>query len=97
MADKNWRTSCVSHLVKLVKGEESNAFRIAVHSAHGAGHVGEWLTEYALTHDRLPGRMRTWSNVLVPKDGAVVDKTELDVLMLHERGVFVFEPKNYSG
>lgn len=33
----------------------------------------------------------------MPKDGAVVDAAELDVLMLHERGVFVFESKNYSG
>ncbi|MDO4808170.1 MAG: hypothetical protein Q4A07_13090, partial [Coriobacteriales bacterium] len=66
MSNKNWRTSYVNHLVKLVKGEEPNAFRIVAHSAKGAGHAGEWLTEYALTHGRLPGRMRTWSNVLVP-------------------------------
>lgn len=59
--------------------------------------MGEYLIEYAITHGRLPGRMRCWSNVLVPKDGVVVDETELDVLMLHESGVYVFESKNYSG
>ena len=78
-------------------GEEPNAFTMAAHDAQGKAHMGEYLTEYALTHGRLPGRMRVWSNVLVPKDGAVVDEAELDVLMLHERGVFVFESKNYSG
>lgn len=97
MAGKNWRTSYINHLFKLAKGEEPNAFIMATHNAQGAGHLGEFLIEYALTHGRLPGRMRTWSNVLVPKDGAVVDEAELDVLMLHECGLFVFESKNYSG
>lgn len=62
MADKNWRTSYANHLVKLVKGEEPNAFAMAAHGARGVGHYGEYLTEYALTHGGLPGRMRTWSN-----------------------------------
>ena len=97
MANKNWRISYLNHLVKLAKGEEPCVFEIARRQTQGAGHMGEWLTEYALARGGLPGRMRTWSNVLVPKDGAVVDETELDVLMLHERGVFVFESKNYSG
>lgn len=97
MAKREWRTSYLNHLVKLAKGEEPNAFAMAPHNAKGKGHMGEYLIEYALTHARLPGRSRTWSNVLVPKDGAVVDESELDVLMLHERGVFVFESKNYSG
>ncbi len=97
MADRAWRTSYINHLVKLAKGEEPSVFEMASHQSKGAGHMGEYLTEYALVHAGLPGRMRTWTNVLVPKDGVVVDETELDVLMLHERGVFVFESKNYSG
>lgn len=97
MANKEWRVSYLNHLTKLVKGEEPNAFTMAFHDLKGSGHMGEYLTEYALAHGALPGRKRTWTNVLVPKDGAVVDEAELDVLMLHERGVFVFESKNYSG
>lgn len=97
MNDRKRRTSYLNHLVKMVQGEEPNVFAMAPHNAQGKGHFGEYLIEYALTQARLPGRSRTWSNVLVPKDGAVVDESELDVLMLHERGVFVFESKNYSG
>ena len=97
MAGGSWRNSYLNHLFKVAKGEEPNVFAMAAHQSRGAGHMGEYLTEYALAHGGLPGRMRLWSNVLVPKDGAVVDETELDVLMLHERGVFVFESKNYSG
>ncbi len=97
MAGGSWRNSYLNHLFKVAKGEEPNVFAMASHQPRGAGHMGEYLTEYALAHGGLPGRMRLWSNVLVPKDGAVVDETELDVLMLHERGVFVFESKNYSG
>lgn len=48
-------------------------------------------------HGELPGRMRTWTNLPVPDEGTIVDETELDMLMLHERGVFVFESKNDSG
>lgn len=97
MSDRGRRTSYLNHLVKVMQGEEPSVFSMAPHNAQGKGHFGEFLIEYALTHSRLPGRSRTWSNVLVPKDGAVVDESELDMLMLHERGVFVFESKNYSG
>jgi hypothetical protein len=41
--------------------------------------------------------MRTWSNVFVPKDGAVVDEAELEVILLHGSGVFVSESKSCSG
>lgn len=97
MANREWRTSYANHLVKMLKGEEPSAFAMVPHHAQGKGHTLEYLVEYALAYGRLPGRSQTWSNVLVPKSGVVVDEAELDVLMLHERGVFVFESKNYSG
>ena len=97
MADKKWRTSYLNHLVKVVSREEPTAFAMAPHHEQGKGHFLEYLIEYALSHGRLSGRSRVWSNVLVPKDGALIDEAEIDVLMLHERGVFVFESKNYSG
>lgn len=87
----------IDALAQIAKSVEQGKSMMASVQSQGAGRFGEFLTERALTHGGLPGRMRTWSNVLVPKDGAVVDETELDVLMLHERGVFVFESKNYSG
>ena len=95
--DKSWRTSYMNHLVRLAKGEEPNAFAMAARQSRGTGHIGEWLTEHALAHGGLPGRTHTWSNVLGHKDGAVVDEAELGVLMLHGRGVFVFESENCMG
>lgn len=97
MPGKEWRTSYVNHLIRLAKGEDPSVFAMVPHHAQGKGHTLEYLIEYSLTHAHVPGRSHTWSNVLVPKDGVVVDEAELDVLMLHERGVFVFESKNYSG
>lgn len=99
MSDREWRTSFLNHLLKVSRGEEPDFLTQALHDMQGKGHFGEYLTEYALKNGNLPGRLRTWSNLLVPKqkDSPVVDETEIDVIMLHERGVFVFESKNYSG
>lgn len=48
MADGAWRNSYLNHLVKLSKGEEPSYFEMASRQTRGAGHMGEWLTEYAL-------------------------------------------------
>ena len=54
---------------------------------------GEYLAYKELY--KLPGNPRFLFNMLVPKgDG---DTTEIDVLMLHESGLYVIESKNYSG
>lgn len=59
------------------------------------GQFGEYCTEYALTRNHnLPGHFVVLKNVYVPMKGKT---TELDLLMLHEKGIFVFESKNYSG
>lgn len=66
------------------------------HALKGKGHHGEYLTEYALDHGNVPGRLELYHNVLVPRSG-ITSSTEIDVLMLHEKGIYVFESKNYSG
>jgi len=97
MTDDSARSRLMDTLAQFIR--EMGQYRSVVASAQaqGLGRYGEYLTEHLLAHGGLPGRMRTWSNVLVPRDGAAVGEAELDVLMLHERGVFVFESKNYSG
>lgn len=97
MADDSAQSRLMDALARLVREMGQYRSMMASAQAQGLGRYGEYLTEHLLAHGGLPGRMRLWSNVLVPKDGAVVDEAELDVLMLHERGVFVFESKNYSG
>lgn len=80
-------------LLAWLKGEEPGIIESILHYEN-AGQYGEWRTEYALTHDNLPGRLVVLKNIYVP----MKDKTtELDLLMLHEKGIFVFESKNYSG
>lgn len=77
-----------------LRGEEPNFFQKLFHAFEGTGAYGEYLTDYALDHGDIPGRYVTFSNVYVPTRGRT---TEIDILMLHERGILVIESKNYSG
>src|SRR5665647_1111652 len=66
----------------------------SIRNYQNKGQFGEYLIEYALNHDNLPGYLKTKTNVYVPyKDST----SEIDVIMVHEKGIFVFESKNYSG
>lgn len=58
------------------------------------GHYGEFLTEYALNNDNVNGYLKTFMNLYIPYRGRT---TEIDLIMIHEKGLFVFESKNYSG
>lgn len=58
------------------------------------GKIGEYTTYKHLQHLEKEGA-RFLFNIYVPKkDG---ETTEIDVLMLTQKGIFVFESKNYSG
>lgn len=59
-----------------------------------AGQFGEFSTEFALTNNNLSGDFVVLKNVYLPMKGKT---TEIDLLMIHEKGIFVFESKNYSG
>lgn len=57
------------------------------------GNYGEFLTFSYL--EKLPGYERLLTNLYIPKeDGST---TEIDLIMLSETGIYVFESKNYSG
>ena len=57
------------------------------------GHLGEFYTYKNLK--KLKGHKRFLFNLYLPKENG--ETTELDVVLLHESGVYVFESKNYSG
>lgn len=57
------------------------------------GRIGEYLTYKYLKP--LKGYKKFLFNVYIPKDDGTF--TEVDVIMLHESGIYVFESKNYSG
>ena len=57
------------------------------------GKLGEYLIYKKLRSMENDGAKFLF-NIYVPKED---ETTEIDVLMLHQKGIFVFESKNYSG
>jgi hypothetical protein len=57
------------------------------------GFYGEYLTFNIL--ERVNGNKKILTNVYVPKETG--GTTEIDVVMIHEKGIYVIESKNYSG
>ncbi|MDO5558145.1 MAG: NERD domain-containing protein [Oscillospiraceae bacterium] len=57
------------------------------------GRYGEFLTYKYLRS--LNGNKKFLFNCYIPSKGS--ETTEIDVLMLHDSGIYVFESKNYSG
>ena len=57
------------------------------------GLLGEFYTYKYLK--ALNGYKRYLFNLYIPKNNA--ETTELDVVLLHESGIYIFESKNYSG
>lgn len=58
------------------------------------GKLGEYMTYKRLKSVEVSGAKFLF-NLYIPKEENVT--TEIDVLMLHPKGLFVFESKNYSG
>ena len=83
-------------IIARIKGEEPGIIKKIPHAFQGKGHYGEYLTEYALEHGNL-GNIAVFPNVIVPRMSGPTSTSEIDVVMLHEKGVFVIESKNYSG
>lgn len=60
------------------------------------GSYGEMLTEWQLMFVRLFGRHgKVLRNVYLPKENG--ETSEVDVIFITQKGIFVFESKNYSG
>lgn len=57
------------------------------------GRIGEDRIADIL-YENVPGKFQIFRNLYVPYRGATA---ELDIVMAHETGVFVFESKNYRG
>ncbi len=68
----------------------------SIFDADWIGRRGEKLTERELNLVKLFGRNgKTLRNVYIPKDNG--ETSEIDVLFITQKGIFVFESKNYSG
>lgn len=80
-------------LIAVLKGEEPGLIKSLLHYEN-KGQFGEYLAEYALTNHNLDGDFVVLKNLYLPMKGKT---TEIDLLLIHEKGIFVFESKNYSG
>lgn len=78
------------HSRSLYKQQTGNTF---LKTVRDKGLNGEYLTVNIL--EKLPGYHKILVNVYLPKEKG--GTTEIDVLLLHEKGIYVFESKNYSG
>ena len=58
------------------------------------GSYGEWLTEYMLDNNSIRGYSKSLHNIYIPYRGRT---SEIDILFVHEKGLFIIESKNYSG
>lgn len=57
------------------------------------GNFGEFLTFAKL--EKLDGNNKLLTNIYLPKEDGTT--TEIDLVMISETGIYVFESKNYSG
>ncbi len=77
----------------ILKREQPNYLEVLLNYKN-AGQFGEYAVEYALKNGKLKGNKTILKNIYVPyKQG----DSEVDLIMVHEKGIFVFESKNYKG
>lgn len=80
-----------------LSGEEPSIFEkinyMATHNWDTGGY-GEYLTEYMFQGGNIDGYFKTLHNIYIPYRGRT---SEIDVLLIHETGLYVIESKNYSG
>ena len=63
-------------------------------NARGKGYYGEFLLFSELYH-HLPGSCKILMNLQIPSEHGKT--TEIDLLLIHETGLYVFEAKHYKG
>ena len=80
-------------LFEVLIGEEPGIINRII-NYENKGQFGEYLTDYALSNDNIDGMFVLLKNVYVPRQNT---SAEIDLLIIHEKGIFVFESKNYGG
>lgn len=84
-------------IIKWIMGEEPSLFekvKFLIKNDQDKGAYGEWLTEYLFGNNNIKGYSKSLHNIYIPYRGKT---SEIDVLLVHEKGIFVIESKNYSG
>ncbi len=78
--------------IEWILGEEPSIFEQWGHT--DKGEYAEFMLEYALGNDNIDGYTKVLKNLYIPYRGKT---TEIDLLLLTEKFIFVYESKNYSG
>ena len=84
-------------LLKWLNGEEPSIIEkvgFIIKNDFNKGAYGEYLTEYIFNSKNLTGYNKTLHNIYIQYRGRTA---EIDVLLIHETGIYVIESKNYSG
>lgn len=81
-----------------VNSYNKSAYKAKTHSSYtkvkfNKGYNGEYLTHQII--ERLEGHKQLLVNTYIPKKNG--ETTEIDLIMIHETGIYCFESKNYSG
>lgn len=79
-------------LFEWLLGEEPSIFEQLGHT--DKGEYAEFMLEYALGNNNIDGYTKVLKNLYIPYRGKT---TEIDLLLLTEKFIFVYESKNYSG
>ena len=79
-------------LWEMIKGEQPG-FIEQHKNFENLGQWGEYVTEFAI-NKKIKGNYVVLKNIYIPHEGKTA---EIDLIMVHEKGIFVFESKNYSG
>ena len=82
-------------LLEMLRGEEPGPIKKLL-NYQNKGQFGEYLLEYAVSSRSISGNCFVFRNLYIPH-GTENRYSEIDLLLVHERGIFVFESKNYSG
>ncbi len=79
-------------LFEWLLGEEPNPIS-QILNYENKGQFGEYLTEYCL--NKVKGYKEVLKNLYLPLSNGKT--TEIDLIMINSKGIFVFESKNYGG
>lgn len=74
-------------------GQEPSIFEQLGHD--DKGEYAEFMITYALENDNIYGYSKVLKNLYIPIGYGKT--TEIDIVLIHKKGIFVYESKNYSG
>jgi len=86
-------------IIKRVRYKQTEYFAIT-HNSYGKTMSDDGLRGEYFVYDELkdfPGNTKFLFNVYIPKTLDQEVSSEIDVIFLHNSGIYVIESKNYSG